>query len=137
MHLFWLVVAWDVIIISTSYLEEAEYVKKKSLRPFYAHEIDASDNAWYTRVLNFLPAHVYITIDLDGLDPSVLPGTGTPEPGGLSYRQLVRLIKVIGAQRQVVAADVTELTKIRDSQVSEFTAAKIVMKILVYCLLRI
>ena len=116
--------------------EEAEYVKKKSLTPFYAHEINTPDNTWSTRVLDFLPAHVYITIDLDGLDPSVLPATGTPEPGGLSYRQLVQLIKIIGAHRNVIAADVTELTKIKDSQVSEFTAAKIVTKLFVYCLLQ-
>lgn len=115
-------------------VEEAEYVKKKNLAPFYAHEIDACDNSWYSRVLDHLPEYVYLSIDLDGLDPAVLPGTGTPEPGGLSYRQLVQLIKVIGANRTVVAADVTELIKIKGVQVSEFTAAKIVTQILVYCI---
>ena len=115
-------------------VEEAEYVKINNLTVFYAHEIDACDHSWTARVLDHLPEHVYITIDLDGLDPAVIPGTGTPEPGGLSYRQLVHLIKTIGADRNVIAADVTELTKIKGSRVSEFTAAKIVTKILVYCL---
>jgi len=86
------------------------------------------------RVVDDLPEKVYLTIDLDGLDPSVLPGTGTPEPGGLSYRQLVKLIKTVGQKRRVVAADITELTKIKGSHVSEFTAAKIATKIFVHCL---
>ena len=75
-----------------------------------------------------------MTIDLDGLDPSVIPGTGTPEPGGLSYRQLHNLIKAVGKERKVIAADINELVKIEGSQVSEYTAAKIATKIFVYCL---
>jgi len=74
-----------------------------------------------------------LTVDLDGLDPSVLPGTGTPEPGGLSYRQLVALIRTVGRQRTVIAADIAELTPIEGSHVSEFTAAKIATKIFVNC----
>ena len=71
--------------------EEAEYVREKRLRPFYAHEIEPADDTWIGEVLCALPETVYLTIDVDGLDPSVMPGTGTPEPGGLSYRQLIRL----------------------------------------------
>lgn len=114
--------------------EEADYIKRKKLKPFYAHTIDPSDDYWRRKVVHSLPEKVYITIDLDGLDPSVLPGTGTPEPGGLSYRQLVKLIKAVGKEKQVVAADINELAKIDGSQVSEYTAAKIATKIFVYCL---
>lgn len=63
-----------------------------------------------------------------------MPGTGTPEPGVLSYRQLVELIKMVGVKKKVVAADITELAKIEGTQVSEFTAAKIAAKVIVYCL---
>jgi len=87
-------------------------------------------------VVDRLPEHVYMTIDLDGLDPSVLPGTGTPEPGGLTYRQLVGLIQAVGQSRKVVAADINELSKIEGTTVSEFTAAKLATKIFVYCLNR-
>ncbi|MFH2045135.1 MAG: agmatinase [Pseudomonadota bacterium] len=114
--------------------EESEYVKKKKLKPFYAHKIECSDDSWIDKVVRTLPEKVYMTIDLDGLDPSVLPGTGTPEPGGLSYRQLIRLIKAVGKKRKVIAADINELSKIDGSNVSEFTAAKIATKIFVYCL---
>jgi agmatinase len=78
---------------------------------------------------------VYLTIDLDGLDPSVVPGTGTPEPGGLSYRQLLALLAAVGARHRVIGADINELVKIPGNQVSEFTAARIAAKILVHCVL--
>jgi agmatinase len=113
---------------------EADYIKHRNLKPVFAHDIDPGNYKWIDRVVDDLPEKVYLTIDLDGLDPSVLPGTGTPEPGGLSYRQLVKLIKTVGQKRRVVAADITELTKIKGSHVSEFTAAKIATKIFVHCL---
>jgi agmatinase len=114
--------------------EEAAYVKLKDLKPFYAHHIQPGDDSWMDTALNSLPEKIYLTIDVDGLDPSVMPGTGTPVPGGLTYRQMVSLIKKIGASKKVIAADITELAKIPGTQVSEFTAAKIAVKLLIYCL---
>ncbi|RJP38727.1 MAG: agmatinase [Desulfobacteraceae bacterium] len=114
--------------------EEHDYIKKNDFKPFYAHRIDPIDCSWIDDVIETLPPTVYITIDLDGLDPSVIPGTGTPVPGGLSYRQLLELIRRVGRSRRVVAADINELAKIDGTMVSEFTAAKIASKILVHCL---
>ena len=114
--------------------EEAKFAKKIAARIFYAHRIKPTDDTWIEDVVDALPPKVYLTIDLDGLDPSVIPGTGTPEPGGLSYRQLVELVKHVGWKKKVVAADINELVKINGSNVSEYTAAKIATKILVYCL---
>ncbi len=113
--------------------EEAVFAEKIAARIFYAHRIKPTDDSWMEDVIDALPSKVYLTIDLDGLDPSVIPGTGTPEPGGLSYRQLVALIKYVGWKRKVVAADINELVKINGSNVSEYTAAKIATKIFVYC----
>lgn len=115
--------------------EEHRYVTENGLRPFYAHRIDPIDMSWIDAVVDRLPDRVYLTVDLDGLDPSVVPGTGTPEPGGLSYRQLVGLIRAVGARRTVVGADINELAKIPGTQVSEFTAARIAAKIIVHCVL--
>jgi agmatinase len=114
--------------------EEIDYVKKNRLQPFYAHDIAQQDSGWVEKVIEGLQDRVYVTIDLDGLDPSVIPGTGTPEPGGLLYRQVVELIKAIGQSgKKVVAADINELAKIPGSQVSEFTAAKLATKLFVHC----
>lgn len=112
--------------------EEVEFMKEKSLKPYFAHEIEGRFD-WIEEAIEELPENVYLTIDVDGLDPSVMPGTGTPEPGGLSYRQLTRLIAELGKKRKVIAADITELAKIPGSQVSEFTAAKIATKIMIHC----
>lgn len=114
--------------------EEFDYIKAHHLYPFYAHNLNPSDNSWMDDVVYALPDNVYITIDLDGLDPAIVPGTGTPVPGGLAYRQVVELIKKVGAEKNVVAADINELAKIEGSVVSEFTAAKLATKLFVYCL---
>ena len=113
--------------------EESEYIRQHRLSPFYAHGIDPLNHDWMAKAVDLLPENVYLTIDVDGLDPSVMPGTGTPEPGGLTYRQLVSLIKVLGKKRKVVAADITELSKIPGTQVSEYTAVKLATKIFVFC----
>jgi len=113
--------------------EEADRVRDKRFTTIYAHDIDPLDHSWINRAVEALPETVYLTVDLDGLDPSVVPGTGTPEPGGLSFRQLIHLIRTVGEHRNVIAADITELTKIDGQQVSEYTAAKIATKIFVHC----
>jgi agmatinase len=114
--------------------EEAEYIKSKNFKPFYAHQIHPLDDSWMDAALERLPEKIYLTLDVDGLDPSVMPGTGTPVPGGLTYRQVVDLIRKIGASKKVIAADINELAKIPGTQVSEFTAAKIAAKLFVHCL---
>jgi agmatinase len=113
--------------------EEGAYIREKNLKPFFAHDIDPMDNGWMDAVVDQLPENVYLTLDLDGLDPSAVPGTGTPEPGGLSYRQVVSLIRKVAAKRKVVGADINELAKIEGTQVSEFVAARLAAKIIVYC----
>ena len=113
--------------------EELAAAEHHRIRPVYAHAIDPLDSSWIRGVVDALPEHVYLSIDLDGLDPAVVPGTGTPEPGGLSYRQVVSLIAALGKQRTVIAADLTELAKIPGSQVSEYTAARLAAKIFVHC----
>ncbi len=112
--------------------EEADVAKHNNIKPFYAHGIDPADTTWINDVVQALPGVVYISVDLDGLDPSQVPGTGTPEPGGLLYRQLLALLKAISLQKKIVAADINELVKIEGSQVSETIAARIAQKIMVY-----
>ena len=113
--------------------EERDYLTDRRMTPVYAHEIHSDGGRWRDRVREGLPETVYLTIDVDGLDPAVMPGTGTPEPGGLDYRQLVSLIRLLGQHTRVVAADIVELVKIPGNQVSEYTAARIAQKIITYC----
>ncbi|MFN3288686.1 MAG: arginase family protein, partial [Sphingomonadaceae bacterium] len=75
---------------------------------------------------------VYLTIDLDGLDPSVIPGTGTPEPGGLSWYQALDLLRPLLERKNVVGCDILELSPIAGENVSEFAAAKLIYKIIGY-----
>jgi agmatinase len=75
---------------------------------------------------------VWVTFDVDGLDPSIVPATGTPEPGGLGWWVALDLLREVFARRTVVGLDVVELAPIAGSHVSDFTAARLVAKMLSY-----
>ena len=109
--------------------EEAELLDDRNWAPGFAHEIP-DDPDWIERTLDPLPADVYLSIDIDGLDPAFAPGTGTPEPGGLSYRQLLQLIRRLGLEHRIVGADIVEVAPIEGQQATEFTAAKIAAKLM-------
>lgn len=113
--------------------EELEFLQSLEPRSLIdvrpAHTLDR-DGAWIKRAIAPLPERVYLSIDVDGLDPSVMPGTGTPEPGGLDYRTVLRFIDALARQRQIVGADLVELAPIPGQQVSEFTAAKLAAKLI-------
>lgn len=112
--------------------EEADLIKEKQLAVFRAREIVAQPD-WIDRaVASITTEKVFITIDLDGIDPTLIPGVGTPEPGGLNWYSLLTFIQRIFAAHQVIGCDVMELAPITDSVVSEFTAAKLVYKLVGY-----
>jgi agmatinase len=90
------------------------------------------DPAWIDRAVDALPEQVYITIDLDGLDPATMPAVGTPEPGGLSWRELTTLLRRTFERRTVVACDVVELCPVPGLASPNFIAAKLVYKLLTY-----
>jgi len=90
------------------------------------------DPNWMARVVDALGEKVYITVDLDGLDPAVMPAVGTPEPGGLSWRELIGLMKLVMSTRTVIAADVVELCPIPGFVAPNFLAARLVYKLIGY-----
>ncbi len=103
------------------------------IRPFRAHRISGRPReAWIAEVLDALPERVYLTFDLDGLDPSVIPGTGTPEPGGLGWWEALALLREVCRWREIVGFDVVELLPEPPSAISDFAAAHLVFKILAY-----
>lgn len=112
--------------------EEAELIKKQQIPVVWAKDIDRDPN-WSDRAIAKITTDkVFITIDLDGLNPSGMPGVGTPEPGGLSWYGLLEFLKKVFKQYEVIGCDVMELAPTQDSVVSEFTAAKLVYKLIGY-----
>ncbi len=87
---------------------------------------------WIEQVLAKLDDNVYITIDLDVLDPSIMPSTGTPEPGGLMWYELLALLRAVSESKQLVGFDVVELCPNERNRAPNFTAAKLVYKLLSY-----
>jgi agmatinase len=75
---------------------------------------------------------LYVTFDVDGLDPSVIPATGTPEPGGLGWLDALELLRIAFERRRVVGMDIVELAPASGSHVSEFAAARLAAKMLSY-----
>ncbi|OGR71051.1 MAG: agmatinase [Elusimicrobia bacterium GWD2_63_28] len=83
-------------------------------------------------VLRELTDTVYLTIDADGFDPSVMPGTGTPQPGGFGWYEALKLFKAVCKKKKVVGVDLVEVAPVRGSNISELTAAKLVYRLMGY-----
>jgi agmatinase len=113
---------------------EAEFIARNKIATFYAREIYNSKN-WMKRALEKLNENVYITFDVDAFDPSLLPATGTPEPGGLFWDETMNFLKLVGTKRNIVGFDVVELAPSKVHPASNFIAAKLVYKILNYAFL--
>lgn len=98
-------------------------------RVFWAHEI-GGDDEWMQRAVALLNDDVYVTLDVDAFDPSLMPATGTPEPDGLSWRQVNHLLEAVAAERNVVGFDVVELLPQPHDHACDFIAAKLVYRFL-------
>lgn len=100
-------------------------------RVIWAHEIAGrGDRGWMDQVVELLPETVYLTIDLDAFDPSLLPATGTPEPGGLGWYDMNELVRRVARRRRIVGFDVVELLPLPGEHASDFIAAKLVHRVL-------
>jgi agmatinase len=119
--------------------EEAQFIREKKVNTFYAHAIRGGHyttptTSWADAVVSCLTESVYITFDVDGFDPSIMPSTGTPEPNGLFWSEVMECLKKIGHQKHVVGFDVVELAPQKGIHHPDLTAAKLVSKILNYAL---
>ena len=101
-------------------------------RIFYAKDIVGADKSWIDNVIDRLSDQVYVTIDLDGFDPSIVPATGTPEPGGLFYYDVINLIRKLISRKDVVGFDVVELCPMDGNKASDFLASKLIYQLLSY-----
>ena len=111
--------------------EEAAAVPALNTTIFYDWNMRRDDD-WIARVVDSLSETVYITIDCDGLDPAIMPAVGTPEPGGLSWYEALRLLRRVIASRRVVGCDMVELCPMPGNVAPNFLCAKLLYKILSY-----
>jgi len=98
---------------------------------FWAKDIVGRTD-WINSAVNGLTENVYLTIDIDGLDPSLVPTTGTPEPGGLGWYETLALIRKIAEKKRVVGMDLVEFSKTDNSDAPAFLCAKLIYKSLAY-----
>ncbi len=111
--------------------EEAIFARENSLDIFWAKDTVDNDK-WFDAAIEKLNKNVYITLDLDVLDPSIMPSTGTPEPGGFGYYSLLKFLKEVCKKRNIVGFDVVELKPSKSNASCDFTAAKIIYKLIGY-----
>ncbi len=100
-------------------------------RVFFAEEI-RKRTAWMDQAVELLRDKVYITLDLDVFDPAIMPSTGTPEPGGMGWYEVLDLVRKVFEQKKVVGFDVVELCPNPANKAPDFLAAKLVYKMLSY-----
>lgn len=108
-----------------------ELLNAEKDRIFYAHELYYKKKL-YDKAIKKLSENVYITIDLDVFDPSIMPSTGTPEPGGPDYYELLHFLKKVMQKKNVVGFDIVELCPSSVNKAPDFIAAKIIYQLLSY-----
>ncbi|SHJ71519.1 agmatinase [Arenibacter nanhaiticus] len=100
-------------------------------KTFFAHDM-VNDEYWMDKAIDLMTDNVFITFDLDALDPSIMPSTGTPEPGGLLYYEALEFLKQVFEDKNVVGFDIVELCPNEKERSSDFLAAKLYYKMLSY-----
>lgn len=110
-------------------ISEKQYVNKDKC--FFAEEMFQNID-WVEKSISKMSNNVYITIDLDALDPSIMPATGTPEPGGLQWNTTIKYLREVFEKKNVVGFDIVELAPIENIKAPNFLAAKLYYKMLSY-----
>jgi agmatinase len=114
--------------------DEAKVIKQNYSDVVFGPQLD---NNLIDKIISKInEKNVYITIDIDGFDPAIMPATGTPEPGGLLWHETLTLLKKVCKKKNVVGADIMELAPRKDDVVSDFACAKLAYKLCGYCLLK-
>ncbi len=113
-------------------IEEAEEIKRNpKIHTYYAHQIRQNPN-WVKDIVNDMTENVYITIDADGFDPSIMPAVGTAEPNGLFWNETLDLLRETCKNKNVVGFDIVECAPMEGTILSEYTLAKLAYRIIGY-----
>lgn len=121
----------NLIQVGIRSMDAAEKTVMDTERVFFAHEM-ALDDTWMDAAVELMTDNVFITFDLDALDPSIMPATGTPEPGGMLWYETLDFLRLVFAEKNVVGFDIVELCPLGDEKSSDFLAAKLYYKMLSY-----
>ncbi len=108
---------------------EKQYINTDKV--FFAEDI-YQQTEWMDKAIGLMTDQVYITIDLDAFDPSIMPATGTPEPGGLDWNTTIRFLRKVFNKKQVLGFDLVELAPIEGLKAPQFLASKLYYKMLSY-----
>jgi agmatinase len=112
-------------------VEEANFIRNSSIHTVYAHQLRASAG-WIDDVVRSLGEEVYVTFDVDGLDPSIMPSTGTPEPNGLYWHETMTLLRRVGEEKKIIGFDVVELAPMKGVPHPDLTTARLTYKLMNY-----
>ncbi len=118
-----------VVQVGIRSMDVSEKANMDRKNVFFAEELKAG---WMDKAVSKLSGKVYVTIDLDVFDPSIMPSTGTPEPGGLLWHEVLALMRKVVAEDDMVGFDVVELCPAPGVKAPDFMAAKLIYKILGY-----
>lgn len=121
----------NLIQVGIRSMDASEKTVMNEENVFFAHDM-ATDDYWMDNAIELMTDNVYITFDLDALDPSIMPSTGTPEPGGLLWYETLDFLKRIFAEKNVVGFDINELCPNKNDKSSDFLASKLYYKMLSY-----
>jgi agmatinase len=110
--------------------EEHDFIRENNI-PVWYWDPNSLNSSWES-ILDSLSGSVYVSVDLDVLDPALMPAVGTPEPGGLAWHQLVSLLGIVAESRRIVGFDVCELAQADGPPACSYTAAKLVYKLVAY-----
>ena len=117
-------------------IEESQLIKSsKNIHTFYAHQIRKNPN-WMEEAVKTLGKNVYISIDADGFDPSVVPAVGTAEPNGLFWDETLAFLRMVCEKKNIVGFDVVEIAPVKGNILTEYTMAKLVYKLIGYLTLK-
>ena len=112
-------------------MDVSEKERMDASRIFFAENLQTNAD-WMAKVISTLSDDVYVTVDLDVFDPAIMPSTGTPEPGGLLWCDVLKLLKTMSNKKRIVGFDVVELCPDDRNKAPDFLAAKLIYKLLSY-----
>lgn len=121
----------NLVQVGIRSMDDSELPYLNREKCFFAEDIYGKTD-WMQKAIDLLGDEVYISFDLDGLDPSIMPATGTPEPGGLNWNHTIQFLKMVFQQKKVLGFDLVELAPIEGFKAPQFLVAKLYYKMLSY-----